>query len=221
MTFWAKVMVVSMFISAGNCCPTMLAEDLPIRRDLDYFASHLRMTQQFLHGQDNHITVLALDGELDKQCLKRSLETLFHAHPNLRVKSIEYDALSDRCFIQQELAFPDISCEFAEISEDDDWRRWLAEQISHPFPAGGPYWKVCCLTVKNTEPPRHYLLQCFDHSLCDGISTAKLQDELLTYYQALQEGREIQKVSDIPVTSPALLYPEALQCDWQTYSDSR
>lgn len=153
---------------------------------LDYFASHLRMTQQLLNGQDNHATVVAFEGELDKKCLIESLKHLFHVHPSLRAKNIKYDDLEERFYIDGDLIFSDISCEFAEIEEENDWRQVVTKELSRPFPSDGPYWKVCCLTVKNSQPARHYLIQFFDHSLSDGISTAKLNDACFAYYDALR-----------------------------------
>ncbi len=191
------------------------------RQYLDYFATHLRMTQQKLLGQDNHATVVAFEGELNRAYLVNSLKSLFQAHPNLRVKKIKYDDQKKRFYVDNELAFSEISCEFVEIESEEDWQQIVDEQLSHPFPLEGPYWKVCCLSVKNSKPVRHYLIQFFDHSLCDGISTAKLNDELFTYYNALTNQKKIEVVEDSPPDSVAALYSPEQQCSWQDYKSKQ
>ncbi|NGX52310.1 MAG: hypothetical protein KR126chlam5_00607 [Candidatus Anoxychlamydiales bacterium] len=189
------------------------------RRYLDYFASHLRKTQHTLNGQDNHATVVAFEGELNKECLIESLKSLFQVHANLRVKKIEYDDQEKRFFCDGELGFSDISCEFIEIDKEDDWRKVMSEELFHPFPSDGPYWKIRCLTVKNSQPSRHYLIQFFDHSLSDGISTAKLNDELFSNYHSKMSQEKMEVVKDCLPGPAATLFPPEKQCNWQDYKN--
>ncbi|NGX28006.1 MAG: hypothetical protein K940chlam1_00178 [Candidatus Anoxychlamydiales bacterium] len=198
-----------------------LESDEARRHYLDYSASFLRMTQHKLYGQDNHATVVAFEGKLNKDYFVKALKMLFQAHPNLRAKKIKYDEIKERFYIDNELAFSDICFKFIEIEKEKGWREIIEKQLSQPFPFDGPYWKIYCLSIKNSQPKRHYLIQFFDHSLCDGISTAKLNDEFFTYYHALSNQKKIEVVEDKRPDSLATLYSQEQRCSWQNYKSKQ
>lgn len=191
--------------------------DIPTRHYLDYFASHLKLTQQKLSGQDNHATVVAFEGELNKEYFIKALEMLFRAHSNLRVKKIKYDKIEKLFYFDEELIFSDIFIKFIDIDDKEDWQKIVDKELSHPFPGEGPYWKVYCLSVKKSQTARHYLIQFFDHSLCDGISTAKLNDEFFIYYDALVNKKKIELVKDNKIDALTTLGLSEKQCSWQEY----
>lgn len=195
--------------------------NLNTRHYLDYFASHLMMTQQKLHGQDNHATVAAFEENLDKNCFIKSLENVFQAHPNLRIKKIKFDDNKKLFYVDEELKFSDINCKFIDINNEESWKDILEKELSTPFSADGPYWKIYCLTLKNSKKNLNFLIQFFNHSLSDGISTAKLNDELFTYYDVLKKGKNIEIVKDNKIDSLALLVNKDQQCLWDDYKNKQ
>jgi NRPS condensation-like uncharacterized protein len=202
-------------ISACLFQSTLIAQEKR-RHYLDYFASHLRLTQQKLHGQDNHATVAAFEGNLDKNYFIKALKKVFQAHPNLRVKKIKFDDAKQLFYVDEELKFSEIVCKFVNLKGKESWRTILEKELSTPFPKDGPYWKVYCLTDTNGPRKLNFFMQFFDHSLSDGVSTAQLNAELFTYYDALVKGRNIALVKDRRI-AVSLLTPEKPKCSWEDY----
>lgn len=191
------------------------------RRYLDYSATKMKIMQEELHGQNNHATVTAFEGKLNKIYFTKALKILFQAHPNLRVKKIKYDTEKNLFYVDEELSFSDIPYRFIEIDQESDWKMILDKELSTPFPSNGPYWKAYCLTVKNSSPFRHYFIQFFDHALSDGTSTAKLNDTFFTYYQLLLEQKTIdtpKKYLPPPITA---LCPQEEKCNWLNYKNKQ
>lgn len=168
---------------------------------------------------------LRLKGNLDRLALKRALETIVQRHEVLRTRFVKKNGSPVQVILPDlpvVLAFEDLS------GLNDDAKRQrvaavLREHSEQPFDlAVGPLLRTSLFQVGVND---HVLLYTFHHIVFDGWSQGVFSHELMTLYEAFQDGREdpLQPLpvqyADFAVWQRNLLQEAALQREidyWKT-----
>ncbi|WP_405818739.1 amino acid adenylation domain-containing protein [Streptomyces sp. NBC_01390] len=131
-----------------------------------------------------------IDGALDTEALRRSLEHLQHRHEPLRSHFTVRDGeayVAVTAPARLDLPLRDLTGVAPERREEAA-RTALADAAREPFDLGrGPLFRVLLLRLAEH---RHVLLTSMHHSVSDGWSMAVLERELGTVYAAFAAGRE-------------------------------
>jgi amino acid adenylation domain-containing protein len=153
---------------------------------------------------------LALRGTLDKDALRRAIETVILRHEVLRTSFQEEDgtpfqvigpAVPGTCFARwdTDLQGPDAEARLSGI---------LQEEGSRPFDlATGPLLRF---GLYQLGPEHHVLQAVFHHSVSDGWSLGVLNSEVSTLYEAFLDGRS----SPLPELQVQYADYAAWQRDW-------
>ncbi|MEU8530825.1 amino acid adenylation domain-containing protein [Streptomyces sp. NPDC048629] len=148
-----------------------------------------------------------IDGALDTEALRCSLEHLQHRHEPLRSHFTVRDGeahVAVTAPARLDLPLRDLTG-VAPESREEAARTALADAAREPFDLGrGPLFRVLLLRLGAS---RHILLTSMHHSVSDGWSMAVLERELGTAYAAFTAGRE----PDLP----------ALPCRYADHAASR
>lgn len=168
---------------------------------------------------------LRLRGNLDRNALKRALQTIVQRHEVLRTRFVKKNGSPVQVVrpdFPVALAFEDLS------GLNDDAKRQrvatvLHEHSAQPFDlAVGPLLRTNLFQVGAND---HVLLYTFHHIIFDGWSQGVFSHELMTLYEAFQEGREDPlpslpvQYADFALWQRNLLREEVLQLEidyWKT-----
>ncbi|CAM2066524.1 Amino acid adenylation domain-containing protein [Sulfidibacter corallicola] len=133
------------------------------------------------------LTVLRLDGALDRKALAQAVKRITARHPSLRT-ALSEDGETQCVFAAHDFAFAPIT-----LGEDDPDRalaNWLAQESETPFDlARGPLWRLNLLVL---APERHVLALATHHLLIDGWSVALILEEIGACYSAITTGKGFQ-----------------------------
>lgn len=155
-----------------------------------------------------HLPVaLRLLGELHRECLQESIDTLVRRHESLRTVFASVDGEPLQTIV------PDghVSLDFADLSATDSLRQQASvlahaqEQVALPFDLErGPLLRCKLLCLGASE---HVLVLTFHHIIADGWSIDVLIRELLAFYEAHRRN------APAALASPQLHYADYAQ--WQ------
>ncbi|WP_206795720.1 non-ribosomal peptide synthase/polyketide synthase [Amycolatopsis sp. MtRt-6] len=154
----------------------------PVDRDgelpLSFAQQRLWFLDEFAPGSTDHVTVFGvrLHGDLRPDALARALTTLIARHESLRTTFPSVDGRPRQVVGEPwQLALP-----VAEVSDEDDLRRLLAEDLTRPFDlARGPLLRARLVRLAADD---HALVLSLHHIITDGWSMGVLVGELATLY---------------------------------------
>lgn len=173
-----------------------------VRKTLSEFAAILERNHEYFFAQDRHANALVLQGNLDLELLKKALEILYWNHPLLR-STIQFDTTDEQYYLEFHQNFSDIPFHHISSDQKNIWRSVLQRKLAEQFPVTHHLWEI---TVISEGDNRHIVLLHFHHAICDGTSTAHLQHQLMSVYEALKCNRDIYLPEDRIVQSPAELF---------------
>ena len=133
---------------------------------------------------------LRLSGELDRQALEKSINTIIERHESLRTRFAEVDGQPAQV-IEAELRIGLPLEDLSGLPEVEQQARMLAvfarEGATSFDLARGPLLSVTLLKLGERD---HILLRTMHHIVSDGWSEEVFNRELILLYEAFREGRE-------------------------------
>ncbi|MCP4766410.1 MAG: amino acid adenylation domain-containing protein, partial [Gammaproteobacteria bacterium] len=164
------------------------ADDLP----LSFAQERLWFLDQLEPGSSayNIPGAIKLQGSLDIEALRQSLQAIIDRHEVLRTAFVMQDEQAVQKIIEVqdvELPIEDLSA-LAEPARSVELQRMLREAALLPFDlAGGPMLRGCLFRLTNDE---HVLLVCMHHIASDGWSLGIFVRELGALYAAFSRGQQ-------------------------------
>src|SRR5690606_37719995 len=131
---------------------------------------------------------IALSGELDEDALRRAIQKLVERHEALRTTFNE-DGSEMR--VNSEMLTALVCEDISSLSEPDqqkylsDFHRATTEFVFDFI--NGPLFRTTLIKLGDTE---HQLMLLAHHIICDGWSTAVIEEELGALYSAYRNGKE-------------------------------
>jgi len=172
--------------------PPLEPQPRPERLPLSYAQQRLWFIDQ-LQGASTEYNVpnaFHLRGKLDQEALAQALSTIVQRHECLRTHFPKIDGEPVQAIspIQPvDLPTKDLSG-FDEAERQHKLDELLRREWNEPFDlASGPVYRV--ILIKLSEQ-HHVLLRTFHHIVSDGWSEGVFNYELMTIYEALQQGHE-------------------------------
>ena len=145
-------------------------------------------------GAYNIPRALRLKGRLDSDALQRSINTIVSRHEVLRTTFSSEDGkpfalLNDDCSV--DLSIRDLSA-IAKSDLSDELRRQVTEECGRPFDlATGPLLRATLVRLDENE---HVLIVTMHHIVSDGWSMGLFLEELVSYYNDVLAGDELQVI---------------------------
>jgi amino acid adenylation domain-containing protein len=177
------------WIVAAGPVPTDI---LPLAPLQDGMLFHAMLDAPRTVADDPYIvqTVLALDGALDADVLRRSVQMVLGRHDNLRAAFLQPPDGPPVQVIPAEVDLPWRQCDATDAAH----LARLAEQERNAGfdPANPPLIRFLLVTVAAGE---HRLIMTNHHILLDGWSLPLLLDEVCTAYRALVDGTALPPVT--------------------------
>ncbi len=164
----------------------------PERLPLSYAQQRLWFLDRLAGGsiEYNMPVALRLRGELDRQALEKTINTIVTRHESLRTHFTEIEGEPVQV-IEPELRIELRAEDLTALDEEERQVRVLAglrEEASLPFDLGcGPLLRMKLLKLGERD---YILLRTMHHIVSDGWSEGVFNRELAELYQAFCEGRE-------------------------------
>jgi amino acid adenylation domain-containing protein len=134
--------------------------------------------------------MLRLRGELDREALERSINTIVERHESLRTHFAEVDGVPVQVIegeLRVALPVEDLS-ELREEEQKERVREVVRREGAEAFDLSrGPVLRIRLLKLSEGE---HILLRTMHHIVSDGWSEGVFNRELMVLYEAYQQGRE-------------------------------
>src|SRR5579864_8928753 len=192
-------------------------EDLPLSfaQQRLWFIDQLEKTST----EYNLPVALRLRGNLDRTALERAIGAIIERHETLRTRFVKRNGLPVQ-IIRPHLPFALPVEDLSGLNDDTKRQRVAAalyQELEQPFDlAAGPLLRI---RLFQGGPHDHVLLYVFHHIIFDGWSQGVFNHELMTFYEAFNEGRESPlppltvQYADFALWQRSLLNEKALQLE--------
>ena len=171
----------------------LVRQERPERLPLSYAQQRLWFIDQLEEGMGTEYNVpgaLRLRGELYREALERTINTIVGRHESLRTHFAEIDGEALQV-IERELRIEVPVEDLSELEEGEQQERVQAamrREREQPFDlAQGPVLRMKLLRLGEQE---HILLRTMHHIVSDGWSEGVFNREFMILYEAYREGRE-------------------------------
>jgi len=170
---------------------------------LSYTQERLWFLNQYEENQTNYNipALLKLEGELNRELLEKSFQTIIERHEILRTHFVEGVQIVD-----QEA---DFRLEYSVIANESALQKSIEHQLTQAFELGSDL--LLRATLYELEPKHYRLFVTMHHIISDGWSLSLLVNELIALYKAyLNEESNPLKPLDIQYADYALWQREYL-----------
>ncbi|MBE9114555.1 alcohol acetyltransferase [Lusitaniella coriacea LEGE 07157] len=156
------------------------------------------------NGSLNVATVTRIRGKIDEITLRKSLDAVQRIHPRLNSRIVgALDNLEFRTEGTHKIPL-------TVVNEDvkDIWQDFVVKELNTEIPSDKVLLR-CVLVRETNERDRNYFIVTIHHGISDGLSCIQLQSEIWKYYQKLESGDSLAKITPLPAL-PALfdLFPQ-------------
>jgi amino acid adenylation domain-containing protein/non-ribosomal peptide synthase protein (TIGR01720 family) len=172
--------------------PPLVRLARPARLPLSYAQSRLWFIDQFegTSAEYNMPQALRLSGELDRQALERTINTIVERHESLRTHFAVVDGDAVQIIVPVlRIAVPveDLSM-LDETLQQEAIATAVRQEYEQPFDlAHGPVLRIKLLKLAEQD---HLLVVTFHHIVSDGWSMGVFTREFVILYEGFREGRE-------------------------------
>lgn len=166
-------------------------------------------------GTTNTCMVAYIKGELDFFLLKRAFYHLYCRHPLLRAT---YFRETNSYFFQTNVDFDKVPIEQLITIDENGWFEEFLQILKKPYPTSKYLWRSLLVTSK-ANSKHHYLLIGLHHSILDGASQLSILNDLLHFYEKLEQGQSFDTVS-LPLIS-AIEYQLPSPISWEQYNKNQ
>ncbi len=177
---------------SGTGRPPLVQQQRPERLPLSYAQQRLWFLDRLAENSTeyNMPVALRLRGELHRQALEQTINTIISRHETLRTHFDEIEGAPIQ-IIEPELWIEIPVDDLSQLDEQEQQTRVTArlrEQVSCPFDlARGPLLRVNLLKLGERD---HILLRTMHHIVSDGWSEGVFNREFTQLYEAFCQGRE-------------------------------
>ena len=177
---------------AGEGRPPLVRQKRAERLPLSYAQQRLWFIDRLEERSTEYIIpeALRLRGELDREALEKTINTIVERHESLRTHFVEVDGEPEQVIepaLRIEVPLDDLS----ELEEGEQRERVLGalqQEGTQPFDLGrGPLLRMKLLKLGERE---HVLLRTMHHIVSDGWSQGVFNREFMILYEAYRQGRE-------------------------------
>ena len=147
------------------------------QRKLGYWETICRYAHDKFAATGNVVSVLALQGKIDKTRLIKCFNCLFQRHAILRARLLE---VHTEFFFRCDVDFSSIPIQWVNTN---DWQSVFAAELGKAFITDQALWRITL--IKTNKPLQHYLILTVHHAVLDGRSIAFFWQELLAFYDKL------------------------------------
>ncbi|HHF0578316.1 TPA: condensation domain-containing protein [Legionella anisa] len=194
---------------------SLLIQYIIVKRALGLWETACAIAHDKGRGTANTCMVVYIKGEVDFFLLKRAFYNLYCRHPLLRAT---YFRETNTYFFQTNVDFDKVPIEQLITTDDNAWFEKFLQILKEPYPVSKYLWQSILVTSK-VNPKHHYLLIGLHHSILDGASQLSILNDLLRFYEQLEQG-QFPDVVSLPLIS-AIEYQLPSPISWEQYNKNQ
>ncbi|MEM7556724.1 MAG: condensation domain-containing protein [Cyanobacteria bacterium P01_A01_bin.84] len=132
------------------------------------------------------VNIARIEGVIETNILRKVLDFLQNRHPMLRVRIIE---LADGTYFSSQ-NIKKIPLETISKTDENQWLEIAEKQLHEKF--SDEFAPLCRITLLQSSlaHPISEIIATFHHAITDGLSCMNFIDELLFYYQKIEQGEQ-------------------------------
>lgn len=187
-----SVRQLASFIESRNkkaVLPAIQATSTNSNIPLSFGQERLWFIDQLEGSLQYHIPMVArLKGEINKQALNRSIQTIINRHQVLRTVIRQKDGYAYQHILEKDAWQLDIIDTANEQKDDTEWQQFIQSLVDAPFDLSADHTLRAHLIAVDRDD--HILVLNMHHISSDDLSIAVLMKELKECYSAFLEDRE-------------------------------
>jgi amino acid adenylation domain-containing protein len=174
----------------GNLLPAIVVAKRPEHIPLSFSQERLWFLDRLEGSLQYHLpAVLRLKGELNKEALEQTLQTIINRHEVLRTVILEHEGRGYQHLLPPDSWTLGIIAEPGYKEETEGLSSFIAGLISKPFDLSGDYMLRADLIRLNQDD--HILVVNMHHIASDGWSTSILVKEVIALYEGYANHTEL------------------------------
>ncbi|WP_414576449.1 phthiocerol/phthiodiolone dimycocerosyl transferase family protein [Anabaena sp. CCY 9402-a] len=155
----------------------------------------------------NVVTISRIKGYIDEDILRSTLHIIQCRHPRLNSRIV---SLKNRLAFQTK-GTQKIPLRVVEILNCEQWTEVFNEEMNHAIPSSKYLLRVVLVHI-SSDTRASFLITTAHHAIADALSCIQLHSEILTYYQKISIGEEIQPLINLtPLPAIEKLIPQSEQ----------